>query len=106
MERYGGGSIMVADYNPARPAMFEKERANLHTALGPLVHTIEHKGSTAVPGLSAKPIIDLLVGVSSLAEAQSIQSLTASCWRGIMASRVRCSHDQFEVVFGSFCKSV
>src|SRR5262249_46029221 len=71
MERYGGGPIVVADYNPAWPALFEQERAKLDTALGSLVVTIEHVGSTAVPGLAAKPIIDLLVGVRSLEEARS-----------------------------------
>jgi GrpB-like predicted nucleotidyltransferase (UPF0157 family) len=71
MERYGGGAIVVTDYDPAWPAMFERERAKLETALGSLVVTIEHVGSTAVPGLAAKPIIDLAVGVRSLAEAQA-----------------------------------
>ena len=71
MERYGGGSIVVSDYNPAWPATFEQERASLHTALGPLALTIEHIGSTAVPGLAAKPIIDLQLSVRSLAEARS-----------------------------------
>jgi hypothetical protein len=36
MERYGGGSIVVSDYNPAWSATFEQERTSLHTALGPL----------------------------------------------------------------------
>jgi len=71
MERYGGGSIVVSDYDPAWSVMFEHERANLRTALGPLVLTIEHIGSTAVPGLAAKPIIDLQASVRSLAEAKS-----------------------------------
>lgn len=71
MERYGGGPIVVADYDPAWPAMFEQERTRLHAALGSLVVAIEHVGSTAVPGLAAKPIIDLLVGVHSLTEALS-----------------------------------
>ena len=71
MERYSGGSIVVSDYNPAWPATFEKERTSLYTALGPLVLTIEHIGSTAVPGLAAKPIIDLQLSVRSLAEARS-----------------------------------
>ena len=71
MERYGGGSIVVSDYNPAWSAIFEQERTSLHTALGPLVLTIEHIGSTAVPGLAAKPIIDLQLSVRSLAEARS-----------------------------------
>jgi len=68
MERYGGGSIVVSDYNPAWSATFEQERTSLHTALGPLVLTIEHIGSTAVPGMAAKPIIDLQLSVRSLAE--------------------------------------
>lgn len=70
MERYGGGAIFVVDYDPAWPVMFEQERARLDAALGSRVVAIEHVGSTAVPGLAAKPIIDLLVGVQSLTEAQ------------------------------------
>src|SRR4051794_20288642 len=71
MERYGGGAIVIADYDPAWPAQFEQERAEVLARLGSLVVAIEHVGSTAVPGLAAKPIIDLLVGVHSLTEARS-----------------------------------
>lgn len=71
LERYGGGAIAVSDYDPAWPKMFEQERANLRSALGALVLTVEHIGSTAVPGLAAKPIIDLLVGVHDLNDARS-----------------------------------
>lgn len=71
MERYGGGAIVVCDYDPGWAATFEQERTRLHGVLGALVLSIEHVGSTAVPGLAAKPIIDLLVGVRSLTEAQS-----------------------------------
>jgi GrpB-like predicted nucleotidyltransferase (UPF0157 family) len=69
-ERYGGGPI-VFESDPAWPAMFEREQGRIRAALGPIVVTIEHVGSTAVPGLAAKPIIDLMVGVRSLAEARS-----------------------------------
>ncbi|HTZ76407.1 MAG TPA: GrpB family protein [Stellaceae bacterium] len=71
MERYGAGQIVVAEYDPLWPVMFEQERVRLVSALGPMVLVIEHVGSTAVPGLAAKPIIDLLVGVESLAAARS-----------------------------------
>jgi GrpB-like predicted nucleotidyltransferase (UPF0157 family) len=71
MEQYGGGAILVSDYDPAWPEMFKQEQANLQSALGPLILTIEHMGSTAVPGLAAKPIIDLLVGVRNLRDARS-----------------------------------
>jgi len=71
LERYGGGAIVVADYDPRWPAMFEAESARLREALGPLVLSIEHVGSTSVPGLAAKPIVDILVGVRSLAGARA-----------------------------------
>ena len=50
--------------------MFEEERVRVADALGDVVMTIEHMGSTAVPGLPSKPIIDLLVGVRRLNEAR------------------------------------
>ena len=75
MERYGGGSIVVSDYDPAWPAMFEHECTRLHAALDPFVLTIEHFGSTAVPGLAAKPIIDLQASVRRLAEARCVEPL-------------------------------
>jgi GrpB-like predicted nucleotidyltransferase (UPF0157 family) len=71
MERYGAGPITIENYDPAWPAEFEKERTRLQAALGPMVTSIEHVGSTAVPGLAAKPIIDVLVGVRSMREARS-----------------------------------
>lgn len=63
--------IVIAAYDPAWPLRYEREAEILRQALPPaLVTRIEHFGSTAVPGLAAKPIIDLLVGVRSLAEAR------------------------------------
>ena len=69
MEKYGAGSIVVSDYDPNWPALFAQERTRIAHALGAFALTIEHVGSTAVPGLPSKPIIDLLVGVPSLEEA-------------------------------------
>ena len=63
--------ISVVPYNPAWPELFEKERRHLFTVLpGDLIKRIEHFGSTAVPGLTAKPIIDILVEVGSLYECK------------------------------------
>jgi GrpB-like predicted nucleotidyltransferase (UPF0157 family) len=69
MEKYGGGSIVVCDYDPDWPILFEQESGKIKQALGSFALAIEHVGSTAVPGLPSKPIIDLLVGVPSLADA-------------------------------------
>lgn len=54
-------SVRLAPYDPRWPAMFEAERARLHGAIGPDA-PIAHIGSTSVPGLVAKPYIDMLVG--------------------------------------------
>jgi GrpB-like predicted nucleotidyltransferase (UPF0157 family) len=56
-------AIVIVDYDPGWPARFEAERARVQRALGARVLRVEHIGSTAVPGLPAKPIIDLLVAV-------------------------------------------
>ena len=65
------GPIRVAPYDPDWPARFERERAALEGAIGAWVTGgIHHDGSTAVPGLDAKPVIDVLVGVESLAASR------------------------------------
>jgi GrpB-like predicted nucleotidyltransferase (UPF0157 family) len=58
--------VVVAPYDEAWPALFEEERDRIERAIGPWVEGIEHVGSTAVPGLAAKPVIDIMVGVKSL----------------------------------------
>ncbi len=55
--------VEIVDYDPAWPSRFEQERRRLAGALGPEAVAIEHIGSTAVPGLVAKPVIDMLVGL-------------------------------------------
>jgi GrpB-like predicted nucleotidyltransferase (UPF0157 family) len=59
--------IQLEPYNPEWPALFAKERALLAEVLRPwLAGPIEHVGSTAVLGLPAKPIIDIMAAVGSL----------------------------------------
>jgi GrpB-like predicted nucleotidyltransferase (UPF0157 family) len=72
MEKYGAGTIVVCDYDPGWPALFEQESARIKSALGSFVLAIEHAGSTSVPGLPSKPIIDLLVGVRSFGDAKEL----------------------------------
>lgn len=63
--------IRVVAYKPEWPVRFERERNLLEHAIGPwIVGDIHHVGSTAVPGLDAKPIIDILVGVEDLATSR------------------------------------
>lgn len=59
--------IEIVPHDPAWAAAFEKERSALEAAIGDLAAGgIHHVGSTAVPGLAAKPIVDILVGVEDL----------------------------------------
>lgn len=63
--------IAIVPYDPHWPVMFEQERRHLFSCLPRnLIKRVEHFGSTAVPGLSAKPIIDILVEVTSLFETR------------------------------------
>lgn len=60
--------IEVVDYDSAWPARYEQMRARLAAALGPVAVRIDHVGSTAVPGLAAKPVIDIQVSVPDVAD--------------------------------------
>ncbi len=63
---------IVVPYDPEWPRWFEAERATLERVLAPwLVQGIHHIGSTSVPGLAAKPIIDMIAGVRELEEARA-----------------------------------
>jgi GrpB-like predicted nucleotidyltransferase (UPF0157 family) len=71
-------AVMVRPYDPAWPAMFEVEAAALTGVLGPwITGGVHHVGSTAVPGLVAKPIIDIMVGVADLESSRPCLELVA-----------------------------
>ena len=57
------GTVRLIDSQPGFAALYAAERARLADAIGPLVVEIEHFGSTAIPGIKAKPILDILVGL-------------------------------------------
>lgn len=66
----GGGSpqrVLLSPWDPEWPVRFAAEHERLCRALGSPPDRIEHVGSTAVPGLTSQPIVDILVGVESLA---------------------------------------
>jgi GrpB-like predicted nucleotidyltransferase (UPF0157 family) len=64
-------AIVVADYDPAWPGRFRREEAKIRTTLGEAALAIEHIGSTSVPGLAAKPIVDILLVVEDSGEEAS-----------------------------------
>jgi GrpB-like predicted nucleotidyltransferase (UPF0157 family) len=67
-----GDPVVVIPYDPKWPHQFEAERALLEEVLAPwLKDGIHHVGSTAVPGLASKPVIDMIAGVGDLDEARA-----------------------------------
>ena len=59
-------TLEIVPYDPRWPAAFEAESIRLRHALGSLALRIDHHGSTSIPGLAAKPIVDIQVSVSAL----------------------------------------
>jgi GrpB-like predicted nucleotidyltransferase (UPF0157 family) len=64
-------SVVLAEYDPSWPAMFEREARRIRRALGDGVVQLEHVGSTAVPGIAAKPRIDILLVVQDSSDEPS-----------------------------------
>jgi GrpB-like predicted nucleotidyltransferase (UPF0157 family)/prolyl-tRNA editing enzyme YbaK/EbsC (Cys-tRNA(Pro) deacylase) len=61
--------VIIVPYDPQWSAQYDMEKIRIQEAMGAYLEAIEHIGSTAVPGLSAKPIIDILGGIVSLSNA-------------------------------------
>jgi GrpB-like predicted nucleotidyltransferase (UPF0157 family) len=71
-----GDTIRVVDYDPEWPLRYERWQARLRSLLGDTARRIEHVGSTSVPGLPAKPIIDIQLSVDDVgAEASYVPQL-------------------------------
>ncbi len=74
--------IQVVDYDPEWPRLFEREAKRIRAALGERVVMLEHVGSTSVPGLAAKPRIDMLLVVpDSSNEADYVPAFEAAGYR-------------------------
>jgi GrpB-like predicted nucleotidyltransferase (UPF0157 family) len=63
-----GKPIELAEYDPAWPELYGREAEKIRAALGDRVRALEHAGSTSVPGLAAKPIIDIVLAVADSAD--------------------------------------
>jgi GrpB-like predicted nucleotidyltransferase (UPF0157 family) len=66
--------VLIVDYDPAWPDLFRREAARVCGVLGRRALQIEHTGSTSVPGLAAKPIIDMLLVVKDSADENAYVS--------------------------------
>ena len=74
-----GGPIRLCPYDPRWPEQFRQEAGKIRAALGERALAVEHVGSTSVPGLCAKPILDILLLVADAGrEADYVPALTAA----------------------------
>ena len=72
------GTVRLTPYDPAWPGLFGDEAKRLREALGSNCLRVEHIGSTAVPGLSSKPILDIAVEVLSMANIAVLVDVLAA----------------------------
>jgi len=75
-------TIHLADYDPSWPLLYEAEAAKIRAALGERAIVLEHAGSTSIPGLCAKPLIDIVLAVADSTDEESyVPALTAQGYR-------------------------
>jgi GrpB-like predicted nucleotidyltransferase (UPF0157 family) len=76
--------VHIVAYDPSWPTLFAQERNLILQAVGQWIEEVEHVGSTAIPGLDAKPVVDLVVGLKDMSDALSLveplRSLGYSYW--------------------------
>ena len=90
--------VRIADYDPEWPARFSREAARIRSALGPRVLQIEHTGSTSVPGLAAKPVIDIVLAVAdSAVEDDYAPALTSAGYELCIREPGWFEHRMFQV---------
>jgi GrpB-like predicted nucleotidyltransferase (UPF0157 family) len=70
-------SVQIVDYDPRWPSLFEVEKHRLVRLLGHSAAAIEHFGSTSVPGICAKPCIDIVAGLVNTEYAERLQKILA-----------------------------
>lgn len=92
--------IVISEYDANWPVLFEEEARRLHAAFGSVVRRIEHVGSTSVPGLAAKPVIDVQVSVDSLVpHGRYVDTMAALGYRHVVLG-------DFDLVYPFFHKPV
>ena len=65
------GPVMLSEYEPSWPELYAREEERIRAALGDRALLVEHVGSTSVPGLPAKPIVDIVLAVADSADEES-----------------------------------
>ena len=92
-----GGRVVLVEYDPAWPGLYEREAARIRAVLGGVVVGLAHVGSTSVPGLAAKPIVDVVLEVADSAdEASYVPALEAAGYVLRIREPEWCEHRMFK----------
>jgi GrpB-like predicted nucleotidyltransferase (UPF0157 family) len=67
--------VVIVPYDPEWPRIYDEESTLIRDTVGGVIRSLEHVGSTSVPGLWAKSIIDIIAGVDGSAEAEKCRAL-------------------------------
>jgi len=70
--------VVIVPYDPDWPRIFEAEKRLIQATIGCIIRSLEHCGSTSVPGLCAKPIVDVIAGVDGADDADVCKELLQS----------------------------
>ncbi|APU17137.1 GrpB family protein [Actinoalloteichus fjordicus] len=90
-------TVTLADYDPEWPRLYEREAERIRGLLGDRVVALEHIGSTSVPGLCAKPIVDVLLVVPDSADEPAyVPALTGAGYRLVIREPARDEHRAFK----------
>src|SRR5262245_31922683 len=81
--------LVIVAYDAQWPEAYAREKAAILGAIGSRLVGIEHVGSTAVPGLGAKPIVDVMAGLPSLADAEACIAPLAALGYHFVAAALR-----------------
>jgi GrpB-like predicted nucleotidyltransferase (UPF0157 family) len=91
------GKVRVVDYDPEWPRLYRREAERIRAVLGERVVRLEHIGSTSVPGLAAKPIIDILLVVPDSADEPAyVPDLEAAGYVLVIREPGRFQHRAFK----------
>jgi len=72
------GKVQLVPHHPLWKTYFDAERRSLYAALAPYIKEIRHIGSTAIPGICAKPILDIMVGLVNIADVRDCEAPLAA----------------------------
>ena len=75
------GPVLLVDHRPEWPALYAREEARIRRALGDRALLVEHVGSTSVPGLAAKPVIDIWLTLTGPVRPEHVEALGAVGYR-------------------------